>query len=308
MDHREAKRKAQRVRINRDELVERMARALPEDGMSEVFPGLFLGRSSQPTEKMHSVFTPAFCVIAQGSKQVLLGEEVFRYDPGHYLISTVDLPIVSQVVEASKERPYFSFRLNLDASLVASVMMESGTETKKGDASVKAMDVSSVDADMLDAVVRLARLLDTPGEIQILAPLIIREIVYRLLRGEQGARLSHLLASGGDARRISKAVEQLRENFDRPLRIENIARELGMSVSGFHHHFKSVTAMSPLQFQKQLRLQEARRLMLGEDLDAASAGFRVGYGDPSYFSREYKKLFGAPPQRDIARLRSNLEL
>src|SRR5215510_818623 len=308
MNQREAKREAQRAQSDRDELVERMARAIPENGVLEVFPGLFLGRSSQPTEKAHSIFKPAFCVIAQGSKQVLLGEEVFRYDPGHYLISTVDLPIVSQVVEASEERPYLSFRLNLDASLVAPVMMESGIEIKKGDASVKAMDVSSIDANMLDAVVRLARLLDTPDEIQVLAPLIIREIVYRLLRGEQGARLSHLLASRGDTHRISKAIGHLREYFDQQLRIDDIARELGMSVSGFHHHFKSVTAMSPLQFQKQIRLQEARRLMLGEDLDAASAGFRVGYEDPSYFSREYKKHFGAPPLRDIAKLRGNLEL
>ncbi|HKP86610.1 MAG TPA: AraC family transcriptional regulator [Blastocatellia bacterium] len=140
------------MQSNRDELVERMARAITEDGVSEVFPGLLLGRSSQPTEMLHSVFEPAFCVIAQGSKQVLLSEEVFRYDPGHYLISTVDLPIVSQVVEASKERPYLSFRLNLDASLVASVMMESGIEIKRGDASVKAMDVSPTDADILDAI------------------------------------------------------------------------------------------------------------------------------------------------------------
>jgi AraC-like DNA-binding protein len=296
------------MRINREELVERMARAIPEDGISEVSPGLFLSRSSQPTEKVHCVFKPAFCVIAQGSKQVLLGEEVFRYDLGHYLISTVDLPIVSQVVEASKERPYLCFRLNLDASLVSSVMVESGVKTKKGDASVKAMDISPVDANLLDAIIRLVRLLDTPDESKVLAPLITREIVYRLLTGEQGARLSHLLASGGDTGRISKAIEHLRENFDQPLRIDDIARELGMSVSGFHHHFKSVTAISPLQFQKQIRLQEARRLMLGEDLDAASAGFRVGYEDASHFSREYKKLFGAPPQRDIARLRSNLEL
>ena len=139
-------------------------------------------------------------------------------------------------------------------------------------------------------------------------PLIIREIVYLLLAGGQGARLSHLLASGGDTRRISRAIGHLREHFNQPLKIENIARQFGMSVSGFHYHFKSVTALSPLQFQKQIRLQEARRLMLGEDLDAASAGLRVGYEDPSYFSREYKKLFGAPPQRDIAQLRNNLEL
>ncbi|MFP5260752.1 MAG: AraC family transcriptional regulator [Blastocatellia bacterium] len=208
------------MQSNGAELVERMALAAPEDGILEVFPGFFLGRSSRPTQKMHSVFKPAFCVIAQGSKQVLLGEEVFRYDPGHYLISTVDLPIVSQVVEASKEQPYFSFRLDLDASLVASVMVESGIEIEKSDAGVKALDVSSIDADMLDAVVRLARLLDTPVERKVLAPLVIREIVCRLLRGEQGARLGHLLASGGDARRISKAIGRLRENFDRPLRSE----------------------------------------------------------------------------------------
>lgn len=274
----------------------------------EAFPGFFLARSSRPTEPVLSVYQPAFCFVAQGSKRVLLGEEVFHYDPGHYLIFTVDLPVVFQVEEASEARPYLGFRLDLDPSLVASVMMEIGVETKKSDASVKAIDVSSIDADMLDAAVRLVRLLDRPVERKVLAPLTTREIVFRLLAGGQGARLNHLLAAGGDTRRISKAIGHLRENFDQPLRIDEIARKLGMSVSGFHHHFKSVTAMSPLQFQKQIRLQEARRLMLGEDLDAASAGFRVGYEDPSYFSREYKKLFGAPPQRDIARLRSSLEL
>jgi AraC-like DNA-binding protein len=294
------------IQSKRDELIDRMGRAVSSDGVREVMPGIVLARSSKLTEHVHSVFTPAFCVIAQGSKEVLLGDEVFRYDSGHYLISTVDLPIVSHVVEASPERPYFSFRLNLEPTVVASVMMEAEIKIRKGDASVKAMDVSPVDTTMLDAVVRLVRLIDTPEEIQVLAPLIIREIVYRLLRGEQGARLGHLMTSG-DTRRISKAVGHLREHFHEPLRIENIARELGMSVSGFHHHFKSVTAMSPLQFQKQIRLQEARRLMLGEDLDAASAGFRVGYEDPSYFSRDYKKQFGAPPQRDIARLRGSVE-
>ena len=253
------------------------------------------------------MYQPAFCVVAQGRKQALLGEEVFHYDPGHYLIYTIDLPLTFRVEEASQERPYLGFRLNLDSALVASVMMESGIEAKKGDVSLKAMDVAPTDADLLDAVVRLVRLLDAPVERKVLAPLIIREIVFRLLAGGQSARLRHLLALGADTHRIARAIGHLRENFDQPLRMDDIARELGMSVSGFHHHFKSVTAMSPLQFQKQIRLQEARRLMLGEDLDAASAGFRVGYEDPSYFSREYKKLFGAPPQRDIGRLRSTLE-
>lgn len=295
-----------RMQVSRQELVGRIMKILPEDGVSDVLPKLTLARSSKITEHLHSVFEPSFCIIAQGSKKVLLGEEIFRYDPGHYLISTVDLPIVSYVVEATEENPYLSCRLSLDPAVVRSVLMESGIENKRGNASIKAMDVSLMDADLLDAIVRLIRLLDSPEEAKILAPLIQKEIVFRLLKGEQGARLSHLLPSNGDTRRISKAVQQLRENISEPLKIENIARELGMSVSGFHHHFKSVTAMSPLQFQKQIRLQEARRLMLGEDLDAASAGFRVGYEDPSYFSRDYKKLFGAPPQRDIAKLRESM--
>ncbi len=308
MNPKEAKREAQRAQSNREELVERIARALPADGTLDVSTSFRLARSSSPTEPIHSMYQPSFCVVAQGRKQALLGNEVFRYDSGHYLIYTVDLPLTFQVEEASKERPYLGFRLNLDSALVASVMMESGIEPKKGNVSLKAMDVSPMDANLLDAVIRLVRLLDAPAESKVLAPLIIREIVFRLLADGQGARLSHLLAVGKDTQRISKAIGLLRENFAQSIKMDDIAHELGMSTSGFHHHFKSVTAMSPLQFQKQIRLQEARRLMLGEDLDAASAGFRVGYEDPAYFSREYKKLFGAPPQRDIARLRSNLAL
>jgi AraC-like DNA-binding protein len=305
----EAKPEMKRMQSGRDELLERMARALPEDGAREALDGLFLARLTKPTESPLALYQPAFCFVVQGGKQVLVGEEVLRYDPGHYLLFTVDLPVIFRVEEASAERPYFGMRLDLDPALVASVMMEAGAETRKGDASVKAIGVNPIDTDLLDAVVRLVRLIDKPGEQRILAPLIKREIVYRLLAGGEGARLGHLVASSrGDTRRISRAIGHLREHFNEPLKIEETARELGMSVSGFHHHFKSVTAMSPLQFQKQIRLQEARRLMLGEDLDAASAGFRVGYEDPSYFSRDYKKLFGAPPQRDIAKLRSNLEL
>jgi AraC-like DNA-binding protein len=285
-----------------------MARALSEDGAREALDGLFLARLTKPMESTLALYQPAFCFVAQGGKQVLIGEEVLWYDPGHYLLFTVDLPVIFRVEEASEETPYFGMRLNLDPALVASVMMEAGAETRKGDANVKAIGVNPVDADLLDAVIRLVRLVDRPDEQKILAPLIKREIVYRLLAGGEGARLAHLVASSqGDTRRISRAIGRLREHYKEALKIEDMARELGMSVSGFHHHFKSVTAMSPLQFQKQIRLQEARRLMLGEDLDAASAGHRVGYEDPAYFSRDYKKLFGAPPQRDIARLRGSLE-
>jgi AraC-like DNA-binding protein len=295
-----------RVEIERGELADRISNIIKEDGILDIFPGVMLARSSTPTLPMHSVFSPAFCVIAQGGKQVYLGEEKLKYDTGHYLISTMDLPITSCVVEAAENEPYLSFRLELEPALIADVLIESGIELKSGTSPVKAMIVSKIDADLLNAVVRVVRLTDKPGEEKMLLPAINREIVFRLLKGNQAPRLAHLI-SGGEEKRIAKAIENLREHYDRPLRIENIARDMGMSVSGFHHHFKSVTAMSPLQFQKQIRLQEARRLMLGEDLDAASAGFRVGYEDPSYFSRDYKKQFGAPPQRDIARLRSSLQ-
>jgi len=299
---------ALRVRSNRDELIDRMATAMPTDGTIEVFPGFRISRASKPSEPVRSVYEPSFCFVAQGSKRALLGGEIFRYDPRNYLIFTVDLPVAFQVEQASEKAPYLGFRLALDPALVASVVMDSEIQIKKGEASTKAMNVSSVDADLLDAAVRLVRLVETPVERKVLAPLIKKEIIYRLLIGGQGARLNHILASGGDTRRISKAIGHLREHFDEQLKMDQIARELGMSVSGFHHHFKSVTSMSPLQFQKHLRLQEARRLMLGEDMDAASAGFRVGYEDPSQFSREYKRHFGAPPHGDIVSLRSRLEV
>ena len=288
---------------HQEELAERIARAIPMEGEVEALKGLHLFRSSTPTEPLHGVSKPSLCVIAQGSKEVLLGESRYRYDPAHYLLATVELPIVGQVVEASAERPYLSLRLELDPALVSSVMVEAGHLSSRSQGDVRAIDVSPLGPSLLDAVVRLVRLLETPAEARVLRPLITREIVYRLLMGEQGNRLRHLALLGGSTDRIAEAVERLRRDFDQPLRIDSLARELGKSVSGFHHHFKAVTAMSPLQFQKQLRLQEARRLLLGENLDAASAGYRVGYDDASQFSREYKRLFGQPPLRDVERLR-----
>ena len=295
------------MQAGKEELIERAERISSEDGSIELFPGFFRARVSKRTQSLHSIYQPAFCFIAQGSKRALLGEEVFSYDPGSYLLYTVDLPLVFHVDHASPEKPYLGFRLNLDPTLVAEVLMESGIVKKKREAPVKAIDVSQIDADLLDALLRLVRLYEKPNQTQMLAPLITKVIIYRLLIGGQGARLSHLVTVTGETRRISEAIGYLRQRLTEPLKIEEVARRFGMSVSGFHAQFKSVTAMSPLQFQKQIRLQEARRLMLGDNLDAASAGFRVGYEDPAYFSREYKNLFGAPPQRDITRLRSNLE-
>ena len=285
-----------------EELVERIARAIPADGTVEPLPGLHLNRVSSPTAPLHSVTLPSFCVIAQGSKEILLGESRYQYDPAHYLIATIELPAVSRIVEASPEQPYLSLRLDLDPTLVGSVMVETGHAAPTG-ADARAIDVSPLEPSLLDAAVRLVRLVESPTDARVLRPLVTREIVYRLLMGAQGSRLRHLALLGGQTDRIVRAVERLRHDFDQPLRIEQIAHELGMSVSGFHHHFKAVTALSPLQFQKQVRLQEARRLLLGEDLDAASVATRVGYNDAAHFNREYKSLFGAPPMRDAARLR-----
>jgi AraC-like DNA-binding protein len=301
MNHQE--REARRILANK-ELVERIARAVREDGTVESLRGLYLKRVSSPTEPVHGVSIPAFCVIAQGSKEIYLGEDYYRYDPGHYLLATVELPIVIQIGEASRERPHLSLRLNLDPALVGSVMVEAGLPSPRGHASAKALEVSPLDADLLDAALRLVRLVESPGEARILLPLVTREIVYRLLMGAHGDRLRHLAALGGASNRIVKALERIRSDYDKPLRIESLARELGMSVSGFHAQFKAVTAMSPLQFQKHTRLQEARRLMFAEDLDAARAGLRVGYDDASYFNREYKSVFGAPPMRDVQQLQA----
>ena len=289
--------------VSRAELAERIARAVPDDGFAEPVDGLWLRRVSTPTELSHGVSVPAFCVTAQGSKEIWLGDECYQYDPAHYLIATAALPVVGRITEASVERPFLGLLLRLDPALVGSVMVEAGYPMPRGQTSVRAIAVSPLNAELLDAVVRLVRLVDAPTDARVLAPLVMREIVYRLLAGEQGDRLRQIATLGGHMHRIAKAINRLRDNFDRPLRIESLAQELGMSVSGFHHHFKEVTAMSPLEFQKQLRLQEARRLMLGEGFDATSAGYRVGYNDVSHFTREYKRLFGEPPMRDVERLR-----
>lgn len=307
MNPKPLEREADREQANRDELVGRIARAIRADGRVEPLKGLYLNRSSSPTE-LHSVSNPCFCIIAQGSKEVFLGNERYQYDPAHYLLFTAELPVVTQVTEASPERPYLSLRLDLDPALVGSVMVEADHPSPQNHAAVRAINVSSLDANLLDAVVRLVRLLDTPAEASFLAPLITREIIYRLLMGEQSDRLHHIAVLAGHTHRIVRAIERFRKEFDQSLRIDDIAQELGMSTSGFHHHFKAVTAMSPLQFQKRLRLQEARRLMLGEDLDVASAGYRVGYDDASHFNREYKRLFGLPPMRDVERLREAASL
>lgn len=287
----------------RAEFIERIDHVAHAEGVTEPLPGLRLRRASTPSPMGHGVSFPSFCLIGQGSKEIHLGDRRYAYDPDHYLVATAMLPISSRICEAAQDKPFLGFVLVLDPVMVGSVMVEAGKPAPAGRSELTAIDVSAVDAGLFDAAVRLLRLVDTPDDARFLAPLLQREIVYRLLMGEQGERMRQITTLGGESNRISAAIDRLRANFDKPMRVDDLAQDLGMSVSGFHHHFKQVTAMSPLQFQKQLRLQEARRLMLSEDFDATTAGFRVGYDDASHFSREYKRLFGEPPLRDVARLR-----
>jgi AraC-like DNA-binding protein len=303
-----SEREALRAQAHRQELVECIARAVPEDGSAQPLPGLFLYRVSSARVPVFSVGKPSFCVIAQGSKELQIGASTYRYDPFHYLITTVELPRVSQILEASRESPYLSLRLEFTPALVDSVLVEAARSLPKENMDEKAINVSPLEIDLQDAVVRLARLAFTPEKAPVLMPLITREIIYQLLLGKQSSRLRHLAVQKGRMPPIARAVERLSQDLDQPLRIENLARELGMSVSGLHHHFKAATELSPLQFQKHLGLQEARRLMLSEDLDAENAAYRVGYRDASHFNRDYKSLFGVPPMRDVHRLRQGGDL
>lgn len=293
------------IRGQQEALARLILEATPRDGSRRLREGVQVNRLSSVNQPLVSLPKPAFCVIAQGAKVVHLGTERFRYDPELYLIASVDLPVSSQVVEASPDRPYLSLRMELDAALVTSVLLETGTPEVRAGEPVRAMDVSVLDAALRDAVIRLVHLaLAQPdGNDPYLVALVQREIVYRLLTGNQGARLRYMMAGQAAAQGIVAAIDRLRREFDQPLRMEALAQDLGMSVSALHHRFKEVTAMSPLQFQKQVRLQEARRLMVQEGFDATTAGLQVGYGSMSQFSREYKRQFGEPPMRDIERLR-----
>jgi AraC-like DNA-binding protein len=292
-----------RMHVNRTELIERIAAGISDDGYTEPFPGFFLFRRSARPETGHSTLKPSLCVIAQGSKEIFIGDSCFRYDPFHYLLATIELPAVSRVIDASADRPFLALRLELPSPIVSSVMTEAGYDVQASGAYARAMDVSPLDVNLLDATVRLVRLLESPEDVQVLLPLILREIVYRLLMGDQGARLRHMAVLGGYTPTITQASHHIRQHFDQALDIKRLAREFGMSVSSFHHHFKAVTGMSPLQFQKQFRLQEAQRLMLSENMDASGAAYRVGYKDVSHFNREYKRVFGNPPMRDVQQLR-----
>ena len=288
------------------ELAALVQRLTPAEGVHDTaIGGLQLIRSDQPTLPMPVLYSPCLCIIAQGRKEVRLGDEGYLYDPLNYLVASVTLPVSGQVIEASPQTPYLSIRLDIEPGLISGLIADAGPIGVPSPGPSRGLYLDRIDMAMLDAVIRLTRLLDTPRDIAMLAPLALREIFYRLLHSPQGQRLHEIAIADSQSHRIARAIEWLNSHFDQPLRIEDLAREVNLSPSTLHHRFKAVTALSPLQYQKQLRLQEARRLMLCEGLEAASASYRVGYESPSQFSREYSRLFGAPPLRDLARLRSS---
>lgn len=276
----------------------------PGDGLHATpIPRVTLIRSTLPTEPIHAVYKPALCIIAQGRKQVMSGQTVHVYDPAKYLVVTVDMPIVGQVLQASADAPYLCFMLDLDPAAIGALMLETQMTQADSAAPGPGLSLTSVTPPVIDATVRLLRLLATPSDIPVLAPLAEREILYRLLVGDQTSRLRQIAFAESKLQQVNRAIGWIQKNFRKPFSIEAVTAEARMSSSALHEHFKAVTSMSPLQYQKQLRLQEARRLILLQSLDAAMAGHSVGYDSPSQFSREYKRLFGAPPARDIARLR-----
>ena len=291
----------------RVELADLIYRHTREDGTCATgVDALFMSRYSESSDFSPSLPQPALCILAQGRKEVRLADEYFAYDPLHYLVVSVSMPISGRVVEISPERPVLALRLDIDPMEISTLISEAGPIGLPSRPAGRGVYVEPIDQVMLDALLRLTRLLDSPRDIAMLAPLIRREILYRLLRSPLGYRLYEIATENSQTHRVSRAISWLNGNFQQPLRIDDLAREANLSVSTLHHRFKAMTAMSPLQYQKQLRLNEARRLMLCEGLDASAAGYRVGYESPSQFSREYSRQFGAPPVRDLARLRMSL--
>ncbi|CAI6060933.1 AraC family transcriptional regulator [Cohnella sp. JJ-181] len=290
------------------ELARVIERFATTDGTHETsIPGLCFIRASRISEPVHSVYKPSLCVVAQGSKVVMLGQESYRYDAAHYLTASVNLPIAGQVVEASAEAPYISLQLQFAMDQILDVIQASSDREESSRRPYgRGLVIHQMNDSLQDAVMRLVKLLDSPRDIPVLAPYAIREVIYRLLQDEQGDALKQFALTGSRAQRIAAVIERLNRDFAKPLRIDELAEEAGMSASSLYYHFKEVTAMSPIQYLKQLRLQEARNLLLSEAMDAAEAAFQVGYESPSYFSREYARMFGNPPIRDIRRFRDAL--
>lgn len=272
----------------------------PADGIGPVLPpGLQMILSSGLTAGQQLVYEPMLCVILEGAKRTTLGAESYDYKAGEYLVVSAELPVAGQVIAA----PYLAIGLPLDPVLIAELALEAGVPADPQPQ--RALAVGRMDEALIDAVLRLVRLIDEPGHAGVLAPMIVREIVWRLLTGDLGAAVRQIAAGDGRLAQVNAAIRFIRSRYAEPLRVEALADRVGMSETSLFRHFRAVTAMSPLQYQKQIRLQEARALLLNNDSDVAGVGFAVGYNNPSQFSREYGRLFGLPPGRDAERLRAD---
>lgn len=284
-----------------------ISRHAPSNGTHQTaVPSLKLMYAAQPSEPMESVYKPSICVVAQGAKMALLADETYRYDPSSYLVTSVELPISGRIIEASPEIPYLSLKLSFDADIILDIVKEMNDPESVPVEASRGITVSRTSPELLEALVRLMQLLDAPQDIPIISPLVIREILYRVLQSEQGVLFHQFAISGSHAHNIAQAIQLINRQYNRPLVVEQLAKSVNMSTSAFHKHFKRVTAMSPLQYQKTVRLQEARRLMLTESVQATEAAYRVGYESPSQFSREYARMYGRPPMLDVQELRGTI--
>ncbi len=284
-----------------------------DDSFELRIPGLHASRFSRINmECFHTLRLPSLCIAAQGAKTVIVGQDVYEYDASRMIVFSVALPVASQITQASQSEPYLALKLDLDphkiAELVLKVYPNGLPPGVTSEEDRRAVYLAPSDENIVDAATRLMECLARPGDAELLAPLIVDEILIRLLRSPIGVRVAQMGFAESSVDRVAKAIAWLRENFSQPMKVEDLAELVHMSVSSFHEHFKSVTSMSPLHYQKVLRLQEARRLMLSAMMDAGTASQRVGYLSPSQFSREYSRFFGNAPTKDIARLRQDTRL
>lgn len=292
-----------RLEQDREELTAIVERLTPTEGVHvTAWPALTLFRADSAGVPTCAMYEPSLGLALQGAKLILLGQHRFVHEPASYMVTSVDVPVSSQVMQASADQPCLCLTFRLDLQRIRDMLPEVAL-ARAAAVSSPGLSFSALEDSLLDPLLRLARLLEAPKDLAVLGPLIEHELLYRLLTGEQGTKLAQIATSGSQSHQVSRAIDWLRRHFDEPLRIEALAGRVNMSASSLHHHFRAITAMSPLQYQKQLRLHEARRLLLAGQCDVATAAHRVGYESPSQFSREYSRHFGAPPLRDVARLR-----
>lgn len=287
------------------EIARFVTRYARDDAAESAIDGLFLTRRCAPSGRLHVDQRPSFWLVVGGRKCLTVGDEELHYGVGDCLLVALDLPATARITQASDADPHLCVGVTIDPARLAELMSRLPETTTAAPDGVRGVAVNPASLELLDATLRLIRLLDRPQDVAAMAPLIQQEILYRLLSGPHGARLIHIAGAEGQGRRVTRAVAWLRQHFAQPLRIEALADHVGMSESSLHHHFKAVTNMTPMQYQKQLRLYEARRLMLA-GLDVGAAGFEVGYQSPSQFSREYRRLYGQPPAKDIEAMRTPL--